>query len=125
MLGSLVGGTVGGFGWVVLFGIANRSLLMTGVPLIVGAICVTVGMRLFDARPQRQFAIAGLAELWIVLFDLLFVNLWYDKIPETLAGITTGKAQWSLLSLNLFLLVFSMLGFACVIKDILNSHKKA
>jgi hypothetical protein len=120
MIGSMVGITVGGLSWIVLLGFVTGSPIAVIVPIVVGCVCWFVGMKLYMARPERWQGVIGLATLWIIAFNLVFVNLMWKQIPDAVAGITTGKSYLALPFINILLLGLSMLGFGYGIKDILH-----
>ena len=118
-IGGVIGGTIGGICWMIIAGIAIKSSLLIVLPIVWGLICIVGEVKLYNDYPERKFAIMGLGIFWLLILAFIVVNNIYDKIPETLWRITTGKNQLSLLKLNIFLGCFSLWGFYWIIKDII------
>jgi hypothetical protein len=98
MKGAVWGPLFGGFAWILLLGIVLRS-----VPLIIGSILATVAGGVLLRRP-------GTIVLWIAGGNLLVVNLYYECIPETAFGISTGKEAISLWLLNTAIVALALVG---------------
>lgn len=120
MAGGLLGTTGGGFAWVVVTGFVTGTPIVSLLAVILGVVCFAGSMALFRARPERRLMIIGLAFIWIALFNIIFINLIYNRIPDTVAGITTGKEALSSLNLTVLMAAFAVLGFAMVARDFLH-----
>lgn len=118
MTGALLGVAGGGFAWMVVTGLVIGSPGASALAVLLGLLCFLGGMRLFRARPERRLTVFGLAILWVSAFDLIFVQLYYDEIPDTVGGITTGKEMLSSLVLTIALAILTLLGVALVAWDL-------
>ncbi|MFH1622678.1 MAG: hypothetical protein ABIA97_06130 [Candidatus Omnitrophota bacterium] len=119
-----IGATFGSIAWIVVSGIVIKSLLFILLPLFAGLVCIIMVIKLYKIHPERAFTIMGLAILWLVIVNFVFGNIIYDRIPDTLGGMSTNKNQFNLLRLNVFFGVFSMMGFWFIVKDILGKKLK-
>lgn len=119
IIGGTIGATIGGTAWLIIGGISMKSPLCILVPILWGLICIIAVLKLYNINPKRKFLIVGASLLWLVVLNFALGNILYDKIPDTLAGMSTGKEQFSLVKLNIFLGLMSLLGFYFLIKDIL------
>lgn len=119
VVGGTIGGTIGGTAWLIIGGISIKSSITISIPIIWGLICVVAVIKLYNISPKRKFAIIGLGLLWLVILNFILGNIIYDKLPDTLGGISAGKELFSLTRLNIFLGFASLFGFYFLIKDIL------
>ena len=119
VIGGTIGATIGFTAWLIIMGISIKSPLIILMPIIWGLICVVGVIKLYNINPSRKFAIVGIGLLWLVVLNFILGNILYDKIPDTLGSISTGKEQFSLVKINIFLGLMALLGFYFLIKDIL------
>ncbi len=117
-----IGATVGSIGWLVIAGIAIKSWIFSLLPIILGLVCIISVIKLNNLHPERKFAIIGLTVLWLVILNFIFGNIVYERIPDTVWGIPTGKDMFNHLKLNVFLGLFSLWGFYSVAKDLLRKE---
>lgn len=122
LIGGTVGATIGGTCWLIVLGVVLRSPVYTLIPILWGLVCIVAVVKLYSINPKRKFLLMGTALLWIVLLNFILANILYDKIPDTLAGASTGKDQISLLKVNVFLGIVSLLGFFFLIRDIFETR---
>ena len=91
MRSGLIGALFGGFFWMVLLGM----LLGDVVPIACGAagfsIGALVGLRLLK---RNRRVVTGGAMLWIVAWAAPVVALYWERIPESVGPLTTGKSPW-------------------------------
>ena len=118
-IGGIIGATIGGIAWLVCAGISIQSPLTAILPLILGIIGAFVEIKLYNNKPERKYALMGIGLLWLVIINFIFVNIIYDKLPNTFLGISTGKDTFNLTHLNISLGGISLLGFYFLIKDII------
>ena len=121
---AAAGAVFGGLFWVVIMEIALRSWFHALIPVFLGGLCIFGVIKLYNRRPERKLAIIGLAILWLVVINFIFINVLYDSVPNILWGVSTGKNQISLYMLNLYMGIFSLAGFIFVIADILGRKRK-
>ncbi len=114
MTGGLLGTAGGGFAWIVITGFVIGAPIVSGLAVILGLVCFAGGMVLFRAQPQRRLTVIGLAIIWVALFNVIFVNFYYERIPDTIGGITSGKGAWSSQSVTVLMAVLAVVGFGIV-----------
>ena len=122
LIGGAIGTTIGGTSWLIILGISMKSILLATVPVLWGLVGVIAVIKFYDINPERKFLIIGAGILWIVVLNFILGNILYDKIPDTLAGMSTGKDQFSLLQINIFLGLISLLGFYFILRDIFETR---
>lgn len=115
---GLVGAVLGSLFWLIALGAALKSWWLIIAPIVLSLICIIVAIILYSKVPKKILSIIGLVVLWVVNVNFIFVNALYNEIPETLNGVSTGKAQMSLASINIFLAAALLVGFYLIIKDI-------
>ncbi|MBU9888400.1 MAG: hypothetical protein KTQ49_00840 [Candidatus Omnitrophica bacterium] len=118
VIGTVLGSTM----WMVLLGFSLRSWTLILVPAIAAVLCGGIGLWLLWARPERSMGIFGLIGLWLVLLNGIFANAYYDRIPETLGGISTGKGDLALFQINVFLGVLMLFASGCIIRQFLKDR---
>lgn len=110
--------TIGGLAWLLITGAVINAWWAIGLILLIGIFSIVTSFRYIDRYPGRERAILGTLMLWVIVVNFVFANAIYDRIPDYILGISSGKAQFSLLCINLFLGLLSFLGFGLVLKDI-------
>jgi len=119
---GIVGATIGGIGWIIILGVVLRSPAIATIATALGVTTLFVALKLYQISPDRAFAIIGTVLLWLIIINLIFLNLLYETIPEKLGGLATGKDQISLITLNIQIGVFSIVGFFFLILDIIDTR---
>lgn len=122
LIGGTIGTAIGGTSWLIILGISLKSILLATVPVLWGLIGVIAVIKLYDINPERKFLIIGAGILWIIVLNFILGNILYDKIPDTLGGMSTGKDQLSLLHINIFLGLILLLGFWFILRDIFETR---
>jgi len=113
-LGSLLGGTLWAF--LSAFVIPSASMMiLTCLFLAIGGYAVYLGWKVF---PERSHSVMGILLLWLVIGNLVLVNLYYDQIPAMVAGFPTNVDNIDAAYLNLALVAFSFLGFCMILQDL-------
>ncbi|GBD39363.1 hypothetical protein HRbin37_01642 [bacterium HR37] len=120
---GVIGASVGSLSWIVIAGASMGAWPFIVLPLLFGVVCVVSTIRLYTLYPQSKFTIMGLAILWLSILNLIFGNLIYDRLPENILDVPTGKESFSLLKLNLFIGLISLLGFCLVLVDVFRGKK--
>lgn len=120
IVGGSIGSAIGGTAWLIVIGIYIKSLPIVLITVVGAILCITGAIKLFSINPARKFSILGLLILWLVVLNFAMGNIIYDRIPDTIGGISTGKEQFSLVQFNIFLAMMSILGFFFIVKDILS-----
>ena len=118
IVGAILGCTLGGLVWLVGIGIGIGSPVVVVLTVVSGIICVFGVLKTIRLYSNRKYLIAGLAILWITMTNFSIGNSIYEEIPNSLWGFSTGIQSLSLVSLNLLLFSFSLLGFYFCLKDL-------
>jgi len=119
---GIVGATIGGIGWIIILGVVLRSPAIATIATALGVTTLFVALKLYQISPDRAFAIIGTVLLWLIIINLIFLNLLYETIPGKLGDLATGKDQISLITLNIQIGVFSIVGFFFLILDIIDTR---
>ncbi|HLG94086.1 MAG TPA: hypothetical protein VI546_04555 [candidate division Zixibacteria bacterium] len=107
---GIMGGALGSVIWLFITGLATNSPFYAFVPTICGLAGGFFALFLLTRRPERRQIIAGGVILWLVAINFVFGNLLFDRIPSAVWGMSTGKATFSRLHLNLLLVAMSLFG---------------
>jgi len=110
-----IGATVGGLLWIVIAGIAIKSILFIVIPAVLIMIFISATTVLYNRYPALWLIIIGMLILCLATANFIFLNLVFTQIPDSLGGIDTGKNQYALIQLNIFLGIFSFSGLFCLI----------
>ena len=110
-----IGATIGGLLWIIITGIAIKSILFIVVPAILIVIFISAIIVLYNRYPALWLIIIGMLILCLTAVNFIFLNLVFTQIPDSLWGIDTGKNQYALIQLNIFLGIFSFSGLFCLI----------
>lgn len=122
MVGALIGSMGGGFAWLVMTGFVIGSPIVSVLAIVIGVVGFIGGMKIVQACPERRLTIVGLGLIWIALFNVVFVNHVYERIPETVGGMTTGKHVLDALSLTVIVAAIGLVGFGIVMRDLLHQR---
>ena len=110
-----IGATVGGLLWIIIAGIAIKSILFIVIPAVLIVIFISATIVLYNRYPALWLIIIGMLILCLTAANFIFLNLVFTQIPDSLWGIDTGKNQYALIQLNIFLGIFSFSGLFCLI----------
>ena len=110
-----IGAIVGGLLWIIIAGIAIKSILFIVIPAVLIVIFISATIVLYNRYPALWLIIIGILILCLTAANFIFLNLLFTQIPDSLWGIDTGKNQYALIQLNIFLGMFSFLGLSCLI----------
>ena len=110
-----IGATVGGLLWIIIAGIAIKSILFIVIPAVLIVIFISATTVLYNRYPALWLIIIGMLILCLTAANFIFLNLVFTQIPDSLWGIDTGKNQYALIQLNIFLGIFSFSGLFCLI----------
>lgn len=119
MLGASAGCSLGAITWLIVLGFQIGSVFIIMTSLLWGGICVWGMVRLYDAHPERMLAIIGLGIVWLILLNIVFVNIYYDQIPDMAGGVSTGKDLFSLARLNTLFCIVGAIGVGLMVIDII------
>ena len=107
---GIMGGVLGSVIWLFITGLETYSSFFAFVPTLCGLVGGFLALFLLTRKPERRQIIAGGVILWLVAINFAFGNLIFDYIPPTVWGMSTGKAAFSRLHLNLLLVAMSLFG---------------
>jgi Ca2+/Na+ antiporter len=110
-----IGATIGGLLWIIIAGIAIKSILFIVVPAILIVIFISATIVLYNRYPALWLIIIGMLILCLTAVNFIFLNLVFTQIPDSLRDIDTGKNQYALIQSNIFLGIFSFSGLFCLI----------
>ena len=110
-----IGAIVGGLLWIIIAGIAIKSILFIVIPAVLIVIFISATIVLYNRYPALWLIIIGMLILCLTAANFIFLNLLFTQIPDSLWGIDTGKNQYALIQLNIFLGIFSFWGLFCLI----------
>ena len=122
LLGS-AGAILGGLLWIIITGIVLKSVLFITVPSILLVASILIVIKLYNMLPEKWYIILGATILFLVIINIIFVNILYSKIPDFVGEISTGKNQMGLLQINIFLAIFSFWGFFCIFLGVFKKKK--
>ena len=122
ILGS-IGAMLGGLLWIIITGIVLKSVLFIAVPSICAVASILIVLKLYNMFPEKWLIILGSLILFLVIINIVSVNILYSKIPDFVGGISTGKNQMGLLQINIFHAIFSFWGLFCIFIEIFKKKK--
>ena len=115
---GVVGASLGSLAWAVLLGISIGSFGVAIAAAAGAAACIILSIKAYELKPERKLSIIGVSLVWLALLNIVFLNILYERIPEMVGGISTGKSQISLPALNVFLGAFFLAGLILFMTDI-------
>lgn len=119
MLGS-AGAIAGGFAWIVMMGCVLRSVFIAAAPVVLGVLCYAAMAALARRFPRKKAAILGFIAVCVSSVNIVFVNVLYERIPDKVGDISTGKESFSAAGIIFFLVVVLIFGIALILKDAIN-----
>ncbi|MGH7614288.1 MAG: hypothetical protein ACREMW_09665 [Gemmatimonadales bacterium] len=117
LLGGLAGVIFGGLSWLVISGIVIGAPLVWGLSLAAGLGLWIAARHAFAARPERWGTILGVVMLSILLVNALLLDPVWERIPDRLLGVTTGRGQAPLLQIRFTLGLLAALALAFIARD--------
>ncbi len=132
MMSSLGGITIGSISWIVILGISLDFFPIVALALIFGLACLFFSLKIYKFYPERSLSIMGVSLVWLLTLNFFVINFLYELIPETIwknapqeyaQFFTTGKSQFSLIFINIWLSMFALAGIILIIVDIINWRK--
>ncbi len=122
ILGS-AGTVIGGLTWIIITGIVIKSTLIVTVTSILAVASILIIVKLYYMFPEKWLIILGSLILFLVIINIVFLNILYPKIPEFIGEISTGKSEVALIQINTFLAIFSVWGLFCIFIGIFKKKK--
>jgi hypothetical protein len=132
MISSLGGIIIGSISWIVVLGISLEFFPLIALALIFGLVCIFFSSRIYKLYPERSLSIIGISLTWLLALNFFVINFFYELIPDTIwkdapeeyaQFFTTGKSQFGLLFINIWLLLFTLAGIILIIVDIVKMKK--
>ncbi|MCF7872864.1 MAG: hypothetical protein K9L80_01485 [Candidatus Omnitrophica bacterium] len=132
MIGSLGGIIIGSISWIVVLGFSLDFFPIVALALIFGLVCIFFSLRIYKLYPERSLSIIGISLTWLLALNFFVINFFYELIPETIwkdapeeyaQFFTTGKSQFGLLFINIWLSLFTLAGIILIIVDIVKMKK--
>jgi hypothetical protein len=116
-LGGLAGVILGGVSWLIISGFVIGAPLVWGLSLAAALGLWLTARRAFAARPDRWSTILGVVMLCILLFNALLLDPVWERIPERLLGVTSGRGPVPLLQIRLTLGLLAALALTLIARD--------
>jgi len=132
-MAGIIGAAIGAYGWAVLLGIVIKDFLLMILSIIFGLICVFGFIRLRETFPQKKWLLTGSTIVWIIITNLVLFNAYYPKIPDQLyhgdneliiALLSTNKAQFNPLVINLLFGIILVCGVGLILMDVIRSNRR-
>jgi hypothetical protein len=120
-LGSL-GAILGSLLWIIITGVVLKSMIFIIIPAVIMIAGMAVFYLFYKKYPQKWLVILGALIVFLVMVNLIFANILYQRIPDYIGGISTGKEQMGLLQVNIFLGVFAFWGIFCIIVGLIRKR---
>ena len=120
---GLGGAILGGLLWIIITGIIIKSAIFIILPSIIAVASILIVIKLYNMFPEKWLVILGSLILFLVIINVISVNILYPKIPDFVGEINTGKNQMGLIQLNTFLAIFSFWGLFCIFVGIFKKKK--
>ncbi|MCF7874121.1 MAG: hypothetical protein K9L84_00025 [Candidatus Omnitrophica bacterium] len=133
MVGSLGGIIIGCSSWIVILGISLDFFSIIILPVIFGLVCLFFSLKIYSLYSERSLSIIGSALAWFMALNFFIINFLYEFIPKTVWKdapreyaqlFTTGKSQFGLLFINIWLSIFILVAVFLIIVDIIQNKKK-
>ena len=133
IIGGMAGAAFGAYLWAVILGIVIREPLLAILAILAGIATILIFIKFWNAFPARKLTAIGIAVLFLVIPNVFFANIYYDKIPDTLYKgenaalanlLATNKGQLGPLFINIFLGAFIAAGIICILTDIFQKRRK-
>ncbi len=121
---GLFGTILGGLLWIIITGIVLKSMIFIIIPAVLLIASTVIVYLIYNKYPHKWLVILGALIIFLVIINLIFINILYQRIPDYVGGITTGKNEMSLLQVNIFLGIFAFWGIFCLVLGIFKKYPK-
>lgn len=119
VLGGLAGVLIGGFTWVVVYGLHLDAPLIAVSGIAVAAALWLLAAQVYDRFPERRIALLGALFIAVAAVDWLYIGLLMPRLPELPANPAIGISRASLRLVQPILIAASVAGTALVLWDLL------
>jgi len=105
-----VGAMCGGFSWMLLLGavLGDVALLFLAAGGLLAGLAG--GLRLMTRFPRQQRRVTGGGLIWMALWSGTVLAVWWDRIPESVGGMTTGKSTAGAIAAGCVLAAVAIVG---------------
>jgi hypothetical protein len=119
VLGGLAGVVIGGFTWVVVYGLHLHAPLIAVSGIAVAAALWLLAAGVYDRFPARRIAVLGALFIAVAGIDWLYIGVLLPRLPELPANPAIGISRASLRLVQPILIGASVAGTALVLWDLL------
>jgi hypothetical protein len=119
VLGGLAGVVIGGFTWVVVYGLHLHAPLIAVSGIAVAAALWLLAAGVYDRVPARRIAVLGALFIAVAGIDWLYIGVLLPRLPELPANPAIGISRASLRLVQPILIGASVAGTALVLWDLL------
>lgn len=118
VLGGLAGVVIGGFTWVVVYGLHLHAPLVALSGAAAAAALWLVAATTYDRFPERRLALLGGLFIAVAAVDWLYIGLLMPRLPDLPADPAIGISRASLRIVQPILIAASAAGTALVLWDL-------
>ena len=118
VLGGLAGVVIGGFTWVVVYGLHLHAPLVALSGAAVAALLWLLAVMAYNRLPGRRLALLGGLFIAVAAVDWLYIGLLMPRLPELPADPAIGISRASLRIVQPILIAASVTGTALVLWDL-------
>ena len=118
VLGGLAAVLIGGFTWVVIYGLHLDTPLIALSGIVMAAVLWLLAARTYDRVPERRLALLGGLFIAVAAVDWLYIGLLMPRLPELPANPAIGISRASLRLVQPILIAASVAGTALVLWDL-------
>ena len=119
VLGGLAGVVIGGFTWVVVYGLHLHAPLVALSGAAAAALLWLLAVMAYNRFPERRLALLGGLFIAVAAVDWLYIGLLMPRLPELPADPAIGISRASLRIVQPILIAASVAGTALVLWDLL------
>lgn len=118
VLGGLAGVLIGGFTWVVIYGLHLHAPLVALSGAAAAAALWLLAVMAYNRLPERRLALLGGLFIAVAAVDWLYIGLLMPRLPELPADPAIGISRASLRIVQPLLIAASVAGTALVLWDL-------
>ncbi|MDD4956319.1 MAG: hypothetical protein PHH49_05905 [Candidatus Omnitrophica bacterium] len=117
-IGGVVGTIIGMSLWIIILGVVVKSPVAIIGAAVFALSCALISLKLYDMRPDRKFAIAGMAVLWLTVVNALAIGYFMQKVPGYANISSCGPGFLAVAQMHFFILIMVVLGTGLILRDI-------
>lgn len=122
VLGGLAAVLIGGFTWVVIYGLHLDTPLIALSGIVMAAVLWLLAARTYDRFPERRLALLGALFIAVAGIDWFYMSLLMPWLPQSPVDPAIGISRDSLRIVQPILIAASVAGTALVLWDLF--HRK-